>query len=424
MAAVARKTSATTPASARAEAVAKAVIWMLSLGTLLVTLTATIQTASGAAVDDDFEKAHEAKLRQLRGTIANQVHLAAMGLADEMVYEWTRTPVFPVPTPVVLASVTVPVGTGSGLQALIENHINALLIENPETHIQPSHCPACNAVTVHSGPEATVVSRGIDDPETLVKIKQKGTQYGLFVDFEAEGRFLVMRARITRLDENLQIVWAKTLSTSGSTPSLLRNSTRLVSAAEARLEYLNVLAQRGRWSVPFKLSVRGFGAASTGVAPPPLLWAQTGIEVALNDAATWTSSFLLGYTYIPQSYTGLMVQARMSRLISGQARSLTSPNVYLFLGTAVMRVEGPGVVSYRDDILSVEDVLGDQPGNQPVETLPGIHFGFDVRLGNRVGFAIFAETLTTQWDSPNLGEILNILGIGFQTVGLETSFSF
>ena len=54
-----------------------------------------------------------------------------------------------------------------------------------------------------------MVTRGYDDPEALAQAGvSSGAKHALFLDFEAEGASLVLRARITTLDQSLRIVSA------------------------------------------------------------------------------------------------------------------------------------------------------------------------------------------------------------------------
>src|SRR5204863_7824752 len=203
--------------------------------------------------------------------------LSAYDLVDELVYGWTKQPIFEAPTPVVLASVTVPVGLGTGLQALLENHIAEVLLANPSTNMTLVHCPTCSAVVVHSGPEGTVVSRGIDDPDALVELGGATGQKALFIDVEAEGAWLVLRAHITELTPDLPIVWSYTLSTSAGTPPLLRQPQNLKSAADARQEYVDALHDRGPITVPLRFVIRTYAQPDNpeAIAPPPYLWLQS-----------------------------------------------------------------------------------------------------------------------------------------------------
>lgn len=111
-----------------------------------------------------IEEAWQAELDRVRAEVADQVQLAAYDLVDELVYGWTQDPVFETTTPVVLAGVTVPVGLGTGLEALLENHISAVLLQNPATRIKLVHCPRCTAVVVHSGRRARSSAAGWTTP--------------------------------------------------------------------------------------------------------------------------------------------------------------------------------------------------------------------------------------------------------------------
>ncbi len=374
-----------------------------------------------------IEEAQLAELDRVRAAVADQVQLAAYDLLDELVHGWVSEPVFATPTPVVLAGVTVPVGLGTGLQALVENHLAAVLTSNPTTNIQLVHCPTCTAVVVHSGPEGTVISRGLDNPGTLEQVGGTTGRHALFIDLEAEGSWLVLRARLTQLTPELPIVWSHTIASSASTPPLLRQPESLVSAAEARQEYIDALHDRGPLSITARFVVRSYTSdddRAGGVPPPPFLWLQTGVELGASDAQAWTSSVLLGYSFIPQAYQGLMGQARISRLLTGRARSHLRPDAYAFLGAAVLSVWGPATGSFRDDRLNADEIIRDYTGDGPRTTFGALHGGLDLRLGNRIGFSVFLETIPILRDSPNLGDFIALGSIGFQTIGTEVTVCF
>ncbi|MCP4809130.1 MAG: hypothetical protein GY913_13055 [Proteobacteria bacterium] len=390
---------------------------MLALLALLV---------SGAQASD-IEDARDAELERVRGQIANQVQLSAYDLLDEMVYGWISEPVFATPTPVVLAGVTVPVGLGTGLQALLENHLNSLLLENPGSNIQLVHCPSCTAVVVHSGPEGTVVSRGLDNPEVLDDLGGASGRHALFIDIEAEGSWLVLRARITKLTPDLPIVWSHTASTSASTPALLRQPQHLKSAEEAREEYIETLESRGAVTIPLTLGIRTYAQPqgnNAGTAPPPFPWLQSGVELSPTGSQVWRSSFVVGYSFIPQAYQGLMGQARISRLLTGRYRSLTRPDLYLFGGGAVMSVWGPATGSFSNETLTVDQIITSLEGDDPRATFGALHVGLDARIGNRVGVALFFETLPGFYDSRNLGRYFQFAGLEAHSLGTEVSFCF
>lgn len=373
-----------------------------------------------------IEQAQLAELDRVRAAVADQVQLTAYDLIDELVYGWLTEPVFSKPTPVVLVGVTVPVGLGTGLQALVENHLAAVLAENPTTNVQLAHCPACTAVVVHAGPEGTVVSRGFDNPEVLEQIGGATGKHALFIDVEAEGAWLVLRARLTRLTPDLPIVWSHTIASSASTPPLLRQPGDLKSAAEARQEYLDALHDRGSLGIPVRFMVRSYAQPGrrAGVPPPPFLWLQSGVELGTTDALAWTSSIVVGYSFIPQAYQGLMGQARVSRLLTGRARSHLRPDLYGFAGAAVISVWGAATGSFRDEKLNADDVVRESTGEGPRTTFGALHVGLDLRLGNRIGLSTFLETIPALGDSRNLGTYLDIGTVGFQTLGTEVSVCF
>src|SRR4051812_1767202 len=89
---------------------------------------------AASAEDASLTEMQKAALERLRAADADQIQLRAYELLDELVYGWTETPVFAVDTPVVLAEVNVPVGFGTGLQALIENHFASLVTKSPRGH--------------------------------------------------------------------------------------------------------------------------------------------------------------------------------------------------------------------------------------------------------------------------------------------------
>ncbi|MFN3197554.1 MAG: hypothetical protein ACE366_03885 [Bradymonadia bacterium] len=395
-----------------------------ALGLLVVFGALSLAHTGFAQEMQAAEQSQRAELEQLRTRVAGEVQLAAYDLLDELVYQWTQSPPFSQKTPVFVADVTVPVGMGTGLGGLLENHLATLLIANPSTQVKLSHCPACNAVITHSGPEGTVISRGVDNPEALKRFAGEGKRYGLYIDFAAEGAWLVLRARITELTPDLPIVWSRTLSSAVGTPSLLRHPKGLKSASEAREEYLDALNDRSPYVVPIRFAVRTYAAGTdSNVTPPPVIWLQTGVEVALTQARAWTASVLVGYAWLPQAYEGFMVQGRLSRLLSGPTRSLTGPDVYLFFGGAVMTLEGPAVSPFQNfDTDLLLQTLGE---DAPIRTaFAAIHLGVELRMGNRIGTSFFLETMPAFSNSTNIGEFFQNDVIDFHSFGAEVTFCF
>jgi hypothetical protein len=386
-------------------------------------ILAVLSTAAVAA-EPTITEAQQAQLEALRAEIAAQIQLQAYDLLDELVFGWTEQPVFALETPLVLADVSVPVGFGSGMRALIENHFAALIVKNPRSRVALTHCPQCTAVVVHSGARGTILSRGVDEPEALSKAGTlSGSRHALFLDFEIEGSALVLRTRITSLEPALPIIYAKTLSTSTSSPALLRSGDRLKSAAEAHREYVDALQGRGLYQVPIRIGVRTYAAGSAPVSATPFPWIQAGVEGSLSQARAWTGSFSVGFSWAPQLHTGWLAQGRVSRLLSGSASSLTGPDLYAFVGGSVISIHGLGAVVFQDEVPDLNDLLSQLTGGGLSSTFGALQLGLELRLKNRIGAGVFLESMPLM-DAPAIGDYLDLGVITFRSLGVEVSVCF
>jgi hypothetical protein len=381
---------------------------------------------SALAEEPTVTEARRAQLESLRAQVAGQIQLQAYDLLDELVFSWLEQPVFALDTPVVLADVSVPVGFGSGLQALIENHFAALVVKNPRTRVLLAHCPQCTSVVVHSGAKGTIISRGVDEPEALSTAGAlSGSRHALFLDFEVEGAALVLRARITALEPALPIVYAKTLSTSTSSAALLRTADRLKSATEARQEYLDALQGRSLYLVPVRIGVRSYAAGrSQSIAIPPFLWLQVGAEAPLTQARAWTGSLSLGVSWMPQLHVGWMVQGRISRLLSGSVTSLTRPDLYGFVGGSVMSIHGLSALVFQDQVLDLQDVTSQLLGIDPQALFGAVQLGLELRIKNRMGASVFVESLPSMNTAPSIGRYVDLGPLQLHSLGVEVSFCF
>ncbi len=391
----------------------------------LLSLILAVLPAAVVAAEQPISDAQQAQLEALRGEIAAQIQLQAYDLLDELVFGWTEQPVFALETPVVLADVSVPVGFGSGMRALIENHFAGLIVKNPGTRVALTHCPQCTSVVVHSGSRGTILSRGVDEPEALSKAGSlSGSRHALFLDFEIEGSALVLRARITSLEPALPIIYAKTLSTSTSSPALLRSGDRLKSAADAHQEYVDALRGRGSYQIPIRIGVRTYAASgSAPVSATAFPWLQTGVEGSLSQARSWMGSFSVGFSWAPNLHTGWLAQGRISRLISGSTSSLTAPDLYAFVGGSVISIHGLGAVVFQDEIPDLNDLLGLLTSGGTSATFGAFQLGLELRLKNRIGAGVFLESLPLM-DSPAIGDYLDLGVITFRSIGVEVSVCF
>jgi hypothetical protein len=260
----------------------------------------------------------------------------------------------------------------------------------------------------------------------LAKLGAPGGRHALYIDVAAEGAWLVLRARITKLTPDLPIVWSRTLSSAVGTPSLLRQTSALKSAEDARQEYLDALNDRNPFTVPIRFGVRAYEAGDiNNVTPIPIIWFQTGFELALSQARAWTASGMIGYAWLPEAYDGLMVQSRMSRLISGTSRSLTGPDLYLFLGGALMTVYGTAIAPLRNSTQTIDQILRDAASIESTRATFGAwHIGLEYRVGNRIGAAVFLENMPSYNDSDTIGVFFENEWVDFHSLGMEVTFCF
>ena len=391
---------------------------------LLVSLALLVGSGSARAADE-LTPEQRSEMDALRAELGAQIQLQAYDLIDQLVYDWGERPVFASDTPVVLADVGVPVGFGSGLGALLENHLAELLIKNPRGHLILAHCPRCVQLVVHSTAKGTVISRGVDQPEVLTNAGQlSNSHYALFLDFEVEGSALVLRARITSLEPSLPIVQARTLSTSTATPALLRSGDRLKSAAEAHQEYVDALAGRGLFLVPVRVAVRSYaGGSNSSVSAPPFVWLMAGMEVAMTQARAWTGSASAGFTWAPDLYTGFTAQGRIARLLTGNAVSLSHPDLYGFVGGGAIIIQGKSAAAFQDQVPDINQLLAAAAGQDPIAIFGTYQLGLELRVKNRISASVFLEAAPALDSSTTIGSYLDV-GIKFHTLGAEVSFCF
>lgn len=397
-------------------------------GALLASLT--LAALPARADEAELSLAQQAQLEALRAEVAGQLQLQAFDLLDELVYGWSKTPVFANPTPVVLADVSVPVGFGSGLKALVETHFADLVSKNPRGNLLLVHCSRCTELIVHSGAKGTVISRGVDQPEALRELGALSqSQHALHLDFEAEGASLVLRARVTELSPSLPILYARTLSSSTSTAALLRSPEHLQSASEAREEYLEALRGRGLFLVPLRVGVRTYApsssSSSVGARAFPFLWLQLGLETALTRARAYSGSVSLGASYVPGLQTGYLMQARVGRLLSGSTISLTRPDVYGFVGASAIWVHGPGALVFATRVPTAKELLDAATGVvKPQELFGAFQLGVELRLKNRVGAGLFLESAPSLNEARSIGNYADLGFVQFHSFGAEVTFCF
>lgn len=379
------------------------------------------------AETDLAEELQRARVEKLRRVHANQVHLMASDLIDELVLAYQSAPPFTHPTLVIMADVNGPLGFGSGFESILENHFSELLIEHPKTGLRLVHCPSCQSLTTHSDAKATIIAKGVDQPAMLKKLGvETGALHALYLDVEAEGQSLVLRARIVALEPGLPVVHAKTISSDFLSPALLRSGEYLVTAAQARQDYLSALSKQGPLQIPVRLSVTNFASVDDGssILVPPIVWIGAGGEFSLNHTRDWMGSILAGGTWIPSLYNGYFLQGRVSRLLTGSAASLTHPNLYLSFGASLIGLQGPVTLTLQPNQPNLSVVQQLLNSSTPLFFYPSFQVGLDLRVGNRMGIALMGETTPTLGDVTSIGRYIDFGLLQVHALSAEVSICF
>jgi hypothetical protein len=132
---------------------------------------------------------------------------------------------------------------------------------------------------------------------------------------------------------------------------------------------------------------------------------------------------VLGYSFIPEAYQGVLAQARVNRLVTGRARSLTRPDLYLFAGGAAIGVWGPATASFQRKVPSADDILAAATGDGPRTAFGTLQLGLDLRI-DRIGLSTFLEYMPDLVNSNNLGSYVRIGSVEAGSLGTEVTFWF
>ncbi|MCA2961345.1 MAG: hypothetical protein IOD12_13930 [Silvanigrellales bacterium] len=374
------------------------------------------------SLDANYEALATAE--SLRTQVASQIQLVASGLLDELIFQWSEAPPFEAATPLVVGGLSVPYGLGTGLSSLLENHLFTLLLGNPRAHLTPVHCPACTSLFVVASPSGTTLGRGLETPEKISDLAAaSGVRHALFLDFEAEGASLVLRAKITGLQKGLPIVAAKTISTSSSSPALLRDARPLRSAADARKEYLDLLAGRDRFFFPLRAITRIYAAASGAATVAPFVWFEVGAESFFTQEQLWGGGVSLGITSLRGLHEGWSANARLMRLVSGRTRSLTRPDVYLFAGGGVLDIRGENARPFQRSPSSQADLVRELDGKEPRASVATWRLGAEVRIKNRFSAGLFGEAVPSA-PTARIGSYVDLGVLSIRCAGLEVGLWF
>ena len=72
----------------------------------------------------------------------------------------------------------------------------------------------------------------------------------------------------------------------------------------------------------------------------------------------------------------------------------------------------------------VTDVVATALGTEPHTTFAAFQFGLELRLKNRIGAGVFAESAPALADAPAIGSYLDLGLITFRSIGAEVTFCF
>ena len=401
-------------------------IFLVLLNTSVLMFLSGIFSSSLA----ETTKVEIAQAEKLRLQISSQIQLLAAGLLDDLVFQWTQSSPFSQDTPLILASLSVPSGMGTGMEVFLENHFYNLILNHAQSRIKVFHCPQCQAYLIHSNSDYTVLSKGFSQPEVLKKLGSSGAiNHALFLDFEAEGTALVLRARITTLQPDLPIVHAKSLSTSTSSGSLLRDSAHLKSPEEARKEYIDLLSNRDRFVFPIRFIVRQYsspeGRDLVAGTVPPYVWVEGGAETWFTQAQVWSGGLNFGFTQLDRAHEGWSFGGRISRLVFAEARSFVRPDLYLFGGATGFSLKGIDTVAFRTQTPSLRDLTLDKLQQEPRSNFSAWKFGAEARIKNRFSTSIFTETIPSlSGQKAGLGSYFDVGPMSFQCIGMEVGLWF
>lgn len=356
-----------------------------------------------------------------RAEMAHELQFYAQDLLDELIYQWAKNPPLPEASRVVVMGINVPIGLNSQLSIMLEDHLFELLLKNPKTGLKPVHCVACSALVTRTSESGTVIGRGTQILPLTQLMPPQNADLALYLDIEAEGSKLVLRARLVQLTKDLPIVAVKGLTTSTANAPLLRDPANLKSAEEVKKDYLDVLSRRFALTFPVRIATSLFlGAESDDpeiVAIPPLIWLKLGAETSTTRDDLWTGGLHIGISSLPKSHDAWSFSGRLSRLLTNEVRSLSRPDLYFFLEAGYLEMVGPSAIIFKSNqqLTPGEIIAKDKKEKtDPKASETFVRFGFESRIKEFYRFGIFAEGYLNQQKNKNLKNSNGIQAYGFE----------
>ncbi len=356
-----------------------------------------------------------------RAEMANEIQFYAQDLLDELVYQWAKNPPLPETSRVVVMGINVPVGMNAQLAIMLEDHFFELLLKNRKTGLQPVHCVPCAAVVTKTTDRGTIIGRGSQVLPLSQLMPQQNADLALYLDIEAEGSKLVLRARLVQLTKDLPIVAVKGLTTSTASAPLLRDSANLKSAEEVKQDYLDVLSRRFALTFPIRIATSIFIGADTNdpeiVAIPPLIWLKLGAETSTTRSDLWTGGLHLGISSLPKSHDAWSFSGRLSRLLTNELRSLSRPDLYFFLEGGYIEMVGPSAIIFKSNRqVTPSEIIAKNKKEKtdPKASDTFARFGIESRIKEFYRFGLFAEGYLNQQKNKNLKNSNGIQAYGFE----------
>lgn len=318
------------------------------------------------------------------------IRFMAAELVDELVYQWLKNPPVSTQTHLVLADVSAPVGLDSRFNDLIENRLFELFLKNPQLQLSLVHCSSCLQYVAVSNPQKTIIRRGIDQPEALSGfLKIAPHTLGLAMNFEAQGRELILQAHIFELAPPQKIVWAQRFSTHMGVRQSLREAAPLMSLESARKIQNEMIQGNDRLKFVTRMQIHSFQSQKPNYTIMPLIFAEQSIEGESLPARNQRFGLSAGITSIRDSYSGWTLGGHYSRLMLRDTPSLIHPDLYWFFGAHYMRLQGVGAVVFTEDQLDIAKLL--KENEDPKASLTAYHYGFEVFVKYRFGLAVYLE---------------------------------
>lgn len=367
---------------------------MLGLCIVLWTVTWTVYAEETASVDIRF-----------MGT----------DLVDEMVFSWLKKPPFREVSAVTLVELSAPLGLDERFSDLVENRLYELLRSHPELPLSIVYCGICRQFVTYSSQKATVLGRGIDNPQVFDGLLLEGeNKKALSLKFEAQGKDLVLFAYIFELKSPQKILWAERYSQSSSSRTLLRQPYPLISMDDAKKEQNMILQGREPYELVTRIVVRQYSLEKKELILPPLIFLEQNIDSILLPDRKRRASFGFGFMSIKNYIEAWTVSTRILNLLIENHPSLYQPDFYWFVGFSYTRMRGDGARPYGDKQVDFDRIL--DPTNEPKATLTSWMLGLETHVKYRYGFHAFIEN-TPLLNGNDHFKSESLLGIPYHAFG-------